>query len=221
MARYGYTRVSTTEQADGNSLDAQRSMLHALGVDDAHIFEDAGVSGSVPLDQRPQGAALLAALKRGDVVVAAKLDRAFRSALDALYRVDALRTAGVDVILADISPTSPVTQNGAGGMFFKIMAAVADFERERVLDRMAEGRRAKKARGGHIAGSRPFGYTVVGHGKAAMLEPIPEEQTAIARMKAMRLEGASLRTIAAAMKADGFQISHEAVNRVLREEADV
>jgi hypothetical protein len=49
-----------------------------------HSFIERGVSGSVPLGERPEGGKLLAALQAGDIVIAAKLDRMFRSALDAL-----------------------------------------------------------------------------------------------------------------------------------------
>src|SRR3954470_19685692 len=86
---YGYARVSTVAQAsEGESLDVQQrviagyAQIHGLAVD--QVFVERGVSGSKPLGDRPQGAALLAALKPGDVVITPKLDRMFRSALDAL-----------------------------------------------------------------------------------------------------------------------------------------
>ncbi len=89
MAVYGYARVSTSRQAeDGESLDVQQrtitgyAMMQGLGLD--RVFIERGVSGSKPLADRPEGAALLAALRPGDAVVTAKLDRMFRSALDAL-----------------------------------------------------------------------------------------------------------------------------------------
>src|SRR3954466_4163826 len=89
MAVYSYARVSTARQAsEGESLDVQlRQMggyatMQALTI--SQTFVERGVSGSVPLDGRPQGKALLAALRPGDVVITAKLDRMFRSALDAL-----------------------------------------------------------------------------------------------------------------------------------------
>ena len=89
MAVYAYSRVSTAAQADeGESLDVQGrqidgyAMQHDLRVE-AH-FVERGVSGSLPLAERPQGERLLACLKPGDVVITAKLDRMFRSALDAL-----------------------------------------------------------------------------------------------------------------------------------------
>ena len=88
MAVYSYTRVSTTKQADkGESLEAQQrrvegyAMQQDLTVD--RRFVERGVSGSVPLDERPEGQALLAILKPGDVIITPKLDRMFRSALNA------------------------------------------------------------------------------------------------------------------------------------------
>jgi hypothetical protein len=57
-------------------------MMHGMTVD--RIFVERGVTGAKPIGQRPEGAKLLAMLQPGDVVIAAKLDRLFRSALDAL-----------------------------------------------------------------------------------------------------------------------------------------
>ena len=71
MAVYGYCRVSSAEQADGTSLASQDATVRALGA--TEVFCDEGVSGSLPLADRPAGVALLAALKPGDVIVAASL----------------------------------------------------------------------------------------------------------------------------------------------------
>src|SRR5271166_2698293 len=96
MAVYGYCRVSTLKQAsEGESLEVQRrqiegyALMHGLTVDDI-VVED-GVSGSVPVAERPKGGPLFAGLAKGDVVIAPKLDRLFRSALDALTVVEDLR----------------------------------------------------------------------------------------------------------------------------------
>src|SRR2546426_475486 len=90
---YGYTRVSTMEQATGgDSLTVQRQAIErhakALGKRLAHVYVDEGVSGSKSLEKRPQGRALLLAvqrgdIQRGDVIIASQLDRVFRSAQDA------------------------------------------------------------------------------------------------------------------------------------------
>ena len=80
MAIYGYCRVSTLKQADeGESLDVQRRQIegyaHMHGLTLAEVLVEGGVSGSVPVEERPVGGALFARLQRGDIVIAAKLDR--------------------------------------------------------------------------------------------------------------------------------------------------
>src|SRR5271155_5465919 len=96
MAIYGYCRVSTLRQAnEGESLDVQRrqiegyALMHGLKVDEIVVEE--GVSGSVPVSERPTGGPLFDKLRKGDAVIAPKLDRLFRSALDALMTVQTLR----------------------------------------------------------------------------------------------------------------------------------
>jgi putative DNA-invertase from lambdoid prophage Rac len=81
---YGYCRVSTAEQADeGTSLDSQRQQItgYAMmkGWEVADFFVEAGVSGSIPLADRPEGQRLLQSLRSGDVIVTSKLDRAFHT----------------------------------------------------------------------------------------------------------------------------------------------
>ena len=172
MAVYGYIRVSTDEQAadDRHSLSAQRRKIEAaaaladLTVD--HWVEDAGVSGAMPMAQRPFGGRMLTALQVGDRVIAAKMDRAFRSAADALATAETLKARKVDLVLVDIG-TDPVTQNGAAKLFFTMLAAVAEFERDTIKARMMEGKRGKAAAGGHVGGKTPFGYTKIGTGREA------------------------------------------------------
>lgn len=217
MTVYGYCRVSTDNQEDGTSLESQTGKIAAMaqlaGLDAPIMFEDV-CSGAIPLDQREGGAALLAALKPGDCVIVAKLDRCFRNAGDALSRSDWFRANGIDLYLIDMG-SDPVTQNGTSRMFFGMLALVAEFERERIRERTADGRAAKKAKGGHIGGSRPFGYEVIGTGKDAVLRPLQAEQEAIAAMREMRDAGASLRAISAAMAERGHRISHEGVAKAL------
>lgn len=178
---FGYLRVSSADQAsDGRTSLADQEMVIRLaaklqGCDEPQIFSDPGVSGTVPLAERPGAKAMLAAIGSGDTVIAAKLDRMFRSATDALVTVDRLKSQGIAVILMDIS-SEPVTGNGVGGLFFKIMAAVADFERERIAERVSLGRLGKKQRGGHVGGDPPYGFAVRGRGVMAMLVEDEKEQ---------------------------------------------
>lgn len=218
---YGYTRVSTLDQASGTSLHEQERKIKGLalvhGADEpsqVQIYRDEGVSGSVPLEQREQGGYLLDVLAPGDLLIVAKLDRAFRSAEDALRKASLLKERGIDLVIADIGQ-DPVTHNGAGKLFFTLLAAMAEFERERILERTREGRHAKRSRGGYIGGNAPFGYRVAGEGRGSRLVPVPEEQEAVRTILEARAEGLSLRAVAALVQErHGLSLSHTAVKRV-------
>src|SRR3954469_18636724 len=172
MAAYGYTRVSTAEQAadDRTSLETQRRKIGAAaelaGLPVDEIIEEAAASGSRPLAERPAGGPLLTRLRKGDTLIVAKLDRAFRNAADALATAEQLKAQKIDLIIADMG-SEPVTQNGVSRMFFGMLALVAEFERERLRERLTDGRSAKKATDGHIGGQTPFGFRKVGVGRAA------------------------------------------------------
>ena len=220
MATYGYVRVSTAEQGgdDRTSLDTQRRRIEglasAIGLTLDAVFTEPGVSGSRPLRERPEGARLWATLRPGDRIIAAKLDRLFRSAADALATAEELKGRYIELYLLDMG-TEPVTGAGAARLFFGMLALVAEFERTRIVERITEGKRAKRQRGGHTGGKRPFGYQVQGEGRAATLEPDPDEQAAIARILTARAAGKSLRAIKAELAQAGHSISHQTVRRVL------
>jgi len=184
----GYIRVSTDQQAseDRSSLQVQTDIIEGFARTrgatsyDVEIFQDAGVSGATKLAFRPAGERLLATMKRGDVVVASKLDRMFRSASDALNMLELFKERGVDLVLFDMG-IDPVTGDGTARLLFIILAAVADMERVRIRERTADGRKAKRARGGPI-GKVPFGYRKVGEGRSALLEVDETEARARVRM---------------------------------------
>jgi DNA invertase Pin-like site-specific DNA recombinase len=179
----GYCRVSTQEQAAVNttSLAAQEQVIRGIAMTrgatnyDVQIFSDPGVSGSIPLDARPAGRELLSIAKSGDIVCAAKLDRMFRSASDALVTAERLKEAGVKLILFDLG-AEPVTDNGMAKCFFTMASAFAELERARISERMESGRDQKRQRSGHLGGVAPYGYRVVGEKRESRLEPVPEEQ---------------------------------------------
>lgn len=184
-----YVRVSTDDQKNGTSPEEQarknRGFAMMRGVDafDIAVYSDEGVSGSIPLCDRPEGGRMLDEMKSGDLIVAAKLDRIFRSALDALQTVEVLKERGVDLVLLDIG-MDPVNQNGMARLFFSMLAAFAEFERVRITERMHDGREAKRRNGGCI-GQVPYGYRKVGMGKTATLEEDPYEQGVIAKTRGM------------------------------------
>jgi putative DNA-invertase from lambdoid prophage Rac len=213
---YGYVRVSTIAQADeGESLDVQQRQIAGYatmhGLEVAKVFVERGVSGSKPLGDRPEGAKLLAILQPGDVVITPKLDRMFRSALDALDVLGKLKAAGVALHMIDLG--GDTTGNGVSKLVFTILSAVAEAERDRTRERITEVKRDQRGRGRYLGGTPPFGWQV---GEAGELVPVPEQQSAIRRMRKLREQGRSFRLIAETISAAGMSITHSGVKNVLR-----
>jgi putative DNA-invertase from lambdoid prophage Rac len=210
MRVVGYCRVSTTEQADdGSSLASQQQQItgYAMmkGWQVAEFYVEAGVSGSVPLADRIEGNRMLAGLQAGDIVISAKLDRAFRSAADALGTLEQLKEDQVALHLIDLG--GDVTGNGISKMVFTILAAVAEGERDRIRERIRDAKRHLTAQGVFSGGKRPFGKDIVEDGDVRRLVPNAAEQAVIERMKAMRAEGKTYREIGAEVGMFGKSVS--------------
>jgi DNA invertase Pin-like site-specific DNA recombinase len=180
---YSYRRASTFEQAASLTEQLRKNTVIASFRCESLALEfrdfcDEGVSGSVPLSQRSAGREMMEIARKGDCLIITKLDRMFRSARDALVMRDEFEDRGIDLIIGDFS-TNPVTSDIWAKCFFGLMAQVADLERMLIRERMRDGRKAKKAKGGHIAGHAPYGFKAVGRGKEAMLVECPEEMEII------------------------------------------
>jgi len=136
--KVGYARVSTTEQ----DLTAQRTALAALGVEEARVYVDHGLTGANRA--RPGLREALAACRAGDTLVVTKLDRLARSLPDARDIVADLTERGVGLQLgaAVHDPTDPV-----GRLLFNVLAMVAEFEGDLIRARTREGMAAAKAKG--------------------------------------------------------------------------
>lgn len=200
MRVFGYSRVSTAEQADeGVSLAAQQQQIagYAMmkGWTVAEHFVERGVSGSTPLVERPEGKRLLETARKGDIIVTAKLDRAFRDARDALTVLEELKDEGVGLHMIDLG--GDVIGNGVSKMVFTILAAVAEGERDRLRERIRDAKRHLASQGIFSGGKRPFGFDIVEDGDVKRLVPNEVEQALLAQMKAMRSEGSTLRDIGA------------------------
>lgn len=219
MSTYGYLRVSTAEQVDGTSLAEQKrqiegnALTHGLSIE--RWLEDAGVSGADPFFARL--AAHGVELQAGDTVIVAKLDRFSRDLLDALTSVKECKRLGVKLIVnghGDVTDESNIYAQ----LMLEILCAFSGHERRVIKARQKDGQAAKRARGGHIGGTAPFGYEVVGQGKAARLVPVQSQQRAITDMRELHAQGHSLRAIAAHVHAAyGEKVSYEAVRRIVNE----
>jgi DNA invertase Pin-like site-specific DNA recombinase len=218
MAVYSYLRVSTNQQVDsGIGLDVQRRMvggyLTMLGLDLAAEFVEGAVSGSVPFAERPQGRVLAGLLQTGDVLVAAKLDRMFRSASDALEVLAAMKANRVSLHLLDLGGD---LMNGMGKFMFTIVAAFAEQERDRIRDRALETKAHQRARGEYLGGRVPFGYRVVigPDGTTKMLEEDPRQQFIIREIRGLGGKGYSLRKIKDRL---GLALSLDLISRICDE----
>ena len=126
--KYGYARVSTGDQHP----EAQAERLTAAGC--AEVHTDKGVSGSQA--RRPKWDRLLAKLQRGDELYCTKLDRIGRSVAHLMEIVGRLNEAGVRLVVLD----QPIdTGNSLGRLVFHVLAAIAEFERDLIIDRTRDG----------------------------------------------------------------------------------
>src|SRR5207302_11104903 len=108
---------------------------------------------------RPEGARLLGILKAGDVVITPKLDRMFRSALNALDVLGQIQKRGVSLHMIDLG--GDVTGNGISKLVFTILSAVAEAERDRIRERIRDVKKHLASQGVYGGGKRPFGFDVV------------------------------------------------------------
>lgn len=139
MASLGYARVSTNTQ----DLSTQKERLITEGVKDSSdfLFTD---KASGKNDERTGLQLMLTKAREGDVIIVTKLDRLGRNTSDMISIIDDLHKRKIAVKFLDDGIS---TEGSMGKMVVTILAAVAQAERERILERTNEGRRAAISRG--------------------------------------------------------------------------
>ena len=153
----------------------------------------------------------MAMLQPGDIVIAAKLDRIFRSAWSALNVIREFQRRRISLWLLDLG--GDVSGDGIAKLVLTILAAIAEFERERIGERIRDAKRHQKHAGQYLGGDRPFGWQIDEDGTLIKKE---DEQRALAEMQAVRSRGMSYRAISAHMRAEfGISLSHQGVKRAL------
>ena len=137
---YGYLRASTAGQE--YTYDAQKRQIapllkqwHDNGGDLGVIFCDRAVSGTTELFERPKGRKLNQVLERGDKLVFAKLDRAFRSLADYANFANQMHQRGIEYAAADIGLDS---SSPTGKFVYSVMASFAELERQFISLRTKE-----------------------------------------------------------------------------------
>ncbi|EPB8260181.1 recombinase family protein [Clostridium perfringens] len=149
---YGYTRVSTKGQAkEGNGLEAQKKEI-LKKYENAKIFEESYTGTKV---ERPVFNKVLEQLQEGDTLVVSKLDRLARNTVEGIKIVEDLFKKGVAVHVLNVGLLENTTM---GKFFLTTMLAVAEMERNTIIERTQAGKEIARSKNGFKEG-RPKAYS--------------------------------------------------------------
>ena len=193
-----YIRVSTEEQAvSGLGLEAQMTAIELYckmkQLEIVEVFRDEGVTSSVPLAKRPEGSELVRRIKAREAgaVITSKLDRMFRSTLEALTTVEGWQKIGFRGYFIDIGGMSLDTSSATGRLMFTLMSGIAELERTLISERTSAALQAKIKRGESLA-KIPFGYQSQLVDGVKMLVKDLEEQETLELILELRADGLSV-----------------------------
>ena len=156
-----YPRVSTEMQVEGYSLEGQKNSLKRFAAREemqiVNIYEDAGKSGK-SIEGRPAFKQMLTDIENGmeiDYVLVYKLSRFGRNAADILNSLEFIQSYGVNLLCIEEGIDSSQT---SGKLLISVLSAVAEIERENIIEQTMNGRREKARQGGWNGGFAPYGY---------------------------------------------------------------
>jgi len=203
MPTVGYIRVSTEDQVkEGVSLENQKSKIQTYcelkDMDLIEIIEDAGISAKNLRRPGVQKVLRLAQKKKVDAVVVYKLDRIFRSTVDALETTKMFERYGVS--FHSIEETLD-TKSAMGRFFFTLTAALAEMERRIIGERTKAALLHKKSHNEKTGGDVPYGYDLT---PAGILIKNETEQRVIKSILRLNREGYSLRRICRELEKEGY-----------------
>ena len=137
MRLFGYARVSTSRQ----SLEMQINALKVAGVQSHRIFTDKASGKNINRDGLEL---LMLKIEKGDIILISKLDRLGRDTADMIQLIKEFESMGVAIRFLDDGIS---TEGVMGKMVVTILSAVAQAERQRILERTNEGRLEAKNKG--------------------------------------------------------------------------
>lgn len=141
---YGYKRVSTVGQADGNSFEEQDKKIRET-YPQAVMYEEA-YSGA---KERKVFSELLSKLQNGDTLVVTKLDRFCRTTKEGLEYIDELQNRGVKIHILNMGL---IEDTPMGRMIVTMLLAFAEFERSQIIERTQSGKAIAKQKEGFKEG---------------------------------------------------------------------
>lgn len=166
-----YARVSTTGQTTDNQLLEIRSA--GFDVQDHRVIAET-ISGSTQASERPGFQKLLERMEKSDVLIVTKLDRLGRNAMDVRTTVESLSDHGIRVhclALGGVDLTS-----AAGKMTMQVLSAVAEFERDLLVERTHAGINRAKSEGKKLG--RPVAVGTTKEVKECKANGLSQSQTA-------------------------------------------
>lgn len=208
MKGIAYLRVSTAGQelSPEAQIEKIRKFADYRDIELVGVFSDLAVSGRSRFEEREGGRAALAALETADVIIFAKLSRAFRNAADAMTLVPRLVKAGKDVYFLDLGVN---LKTPTGKMVMGMLAVQAEWEADIIGERTKEALAAARA-GGKRIGGVPYGMrptaTFSSDGKkvgGGVWANVPEEQESIDRVVELRRDRLYAAEVARRLNAEG------------------
>lgn len=148
MAVFAYTRVSTADQNPEN----QKFEIQQSGWNIDYWYTDHGVSGSLQASRRPEFLRLLQQIRDGETLVVTKLDRLGRDAIDVGTTVKMLQDRNIKVIVLALGGTDLTSPTGK--LLMTMLAAVAEMERDLLIERTQAGLARARAEGKQL-GRKP------------------------------------------------------------------
>lgn len=204
MRLVGYTRVSTDIQIERESITTQESIIRSYCRDNnfflMSVIKDEGVSGTVAFSKRKGGSAVIEMLNRGliDGVVITKLDRAFRSASDALFTLDSWHKKEVAVFILNFMNGSRLdSRDPMSKAMLSLISVFSQLERDMIALRVRESLATKKE------DKRQYCKSVYGFRSIeGVLEPYEPEMEIVTKIFEWRHKGMSLNQICAKLNTD-------------------
>ena len=142
---FAYARVSTVSQLTEN----QKEQIAAAGyVVEPHRYFEETISGSVAVAQRPVFSKMLERMEKGNTLIVTKLDRIGRNSIDVQQTVSLFEEKGMRLIVLQLGNLD--LTSSAGSLTVKLLAAVADFERDLIIERTQAGQARARAEGTHM-----------------------------------------------------------------------
>ena len=200
MTVYIYARFSPRRnEEDCESIEVQvdRCVRYAeqLNLEVGRLVTDRSVSGGTPIADREGGSKIVDNIRRGDHVIAQRVDRMFRDTVDGLSKIREWTNLGVTIHLADQGGCSINCSTAVGRWFITNLLSMAEFEKNLTAEKTSGAMKHHQANGRRMSHHAPYGWEVDEDDRSRLIEN-KEEQDAIERIVELRSEGMSYGEIA-------------------------